>query len=167
MRDIDPSLIDDTWRRIREYDSATAVTEAQHFAREQPAVLHFTLEFLREFDEGTRGTALGLVYLLFRAAEAARRVPLPSLSPEQIEERYTINTEWLDAMERMESAPLERWQDHLPRSPVALYILQAYGPPLQKQGPSERRGQSHLLVLLMTLLETLESEEGREPSGEQ
>ena len=36
MRPLDQSLIDQTWRRIRAYDSATAVAEAQRFAREQP-----------------------------------------------------------------------------------------------------------------------------------
>jgi hypothetical protein len=74
--------IDQTWRRIRAYDSATAVAEAQRFAREQPAVLHCTREFLREFDEGTQGAVLGLVYLLFRAMEATREAPPPSLSLE-------------------------------------------------------------------------------------
>lgn len=160
MRDIDQSIIDETWRRIREYDNTTAVAEAQRFAREQPAVLHFTREFLREFDEETQGTALGLVYLLFETAQAGRRLPLPSLSPEQIEEQYTINSAWLDALERHESVSFARWQDHLPPSPVALYIVQAYIPPSPQQGADERRRRAHLFILLMTLLDALGEPEG-------
>ncbi|HZX60740.1 MAG TPA: hypothetical protein VFF51_03255 [Candidatus Methylomirabilis sp.] len=36
MAEIAHPLIDQTWRRIRATDSATAVAEAQRFAREQP-----------------------------------------------------------------------------------------------------------------------------------
>ncbi|MFQ5882425.1 MAG: hypothetical protein ACE5I9_08130 [Candidatus Methylomirabilales bacterium] len=163
MPKIDQRLIDETWQRIRRYDTGTAVAEAQRFAREQPAVLRFTREFLREFDEGAQGTALGLVYLLFQVVEAARREPLPSLSPRQIEEGYAINAEWLDALDRIESGPPERWQDHLPRSPAALYILQAYSPPQEKKGLLNSRVKAHLLILLKTLLEALE--EGEERQG--
>ena len=163
MPEINQSLIDDTWRRIRAYDNTTAVAAAQRFAREQPAVLHFTREFLREFDEETQGTALGLVYLLFQAAQTSRSLPLPSLSPEQIEERYTISSAWLEALDRHEFVSFAQWQDHLPRSPVALYIIQAYVPASPQQGADERRRRAHLFILLMTLLDALgEPERGQE-----
>lgn len=161
---INQSLVDDTWRRIRAYDTTAAVAEAQRFAREQPAVLHLTREFLREFDEETQGAALGLVYLLFRTVEATRTYPVPSLSPEQIEDRYEQNTAWLDVLERMEFASLEEWQDHLPQSPVARYIVQTYAPPLQTPEPRERRRQGHLVVLLVTMLDALDAAEGNRES---
>ncbi|MFQ5847356.1 MAG: hypothetical protein ACE5IQ_06720 [Candidatus Methylomirabilales bacterium] len=164
MPEIDQALIDETWRRIRGYDAATAVAEAQRFAREQPAVLGFTREFLREFDEGTRGTALGFAYLLFQATETARGAPLPSLPPEQIEERSAINTEWLDDLERVESAPLQCWQDRLPTSPVALHIVRAYAPRREHEEGSERRRRAHLLVFLITLLDAWAGTQGNSPS---
>ncbi len=164
MPEINQSLIDNTWRRIRKYDHTKAVAEAQRFAREQPAVLHFTREFLREFDEETQGIALGLVYLLFETAQVGRRLPLPSLSPEQIEERCTISSAWLDALERHESVSFARWQDQLPQSPVALHIVQAYVPPLAQQGADEERRRVHLFVLLMTLLDALGEPEGSQES---
>ncbi len=161
MWEIDQSIIDETWHRIRGYDHATAVAEAQRFAREQPAVLRFIQEFLREFDEGTRGTALALAYFLFRVVEATRREPVPSLSSEQIVEGYSVNIDWLDALERMESAPPEHWQDHLPQSPVALYILHTYALSLGKQGPYDSRTGAHLLILLKTLLDSFEAAGGK------
>lgn len=163
MPEIDQSIIDETWQRIRGYDNETAVVEAQRFAREQPAVLRFIQEFFREFDEGTRGTALGLAYFLFQVVQAARGTLLPSLSAEQIVEGYSVNIEWLDTLERMESAPPDRWQDHLPKSPAALNILHTYALSLATQEPLDRRTGAHLLILLNTLLDALQERgEGRE-----
>jgi hypothetical protein len=152
MPKIDQALIAETWRRIQEYDRATAIAEAQRFAREQPAVLHFTREFLREFDEATQGTALGLAYLVFLAAEARRGASPPSLSPAQIERWYGIGGEWLDALQR---TPLERWAEQMPSSAVALYILQTCVPSRGQAEGVERRRSAHLLILLTMFLEAL------------
>jgi hypothetical protein len=166
MAEIDQALIDELWGRIRRFDSATAVAEAHRFAREQPAVLHFTREFLREFDEGTQGTALGFVYLLFRAIEMTQEASLPSLSLEEIERGYGKNTEWLDALERTAAASSERWRDRLPGSATALYILRARALSAEKGDVGERRRISHLLVLLKTFLDAVEgSIEGTEGVG--
>lgn len=163
MPEIDQSIIDETWQRIRGYDNEAAVAEAQRFAREQPAVLRFIQEFLREFDEETRGTALGLAYFLFQVVQAARGTLLPSLSAEQIVEGYSVNIEWLDNLGRIESAPPDRWQDHLPNCAATLNILHTYALSLLAQEPLDRRTGAHLLILLNILLDALpERGEGRE-----
>jgi hypothetical protein len=101
-------LVEETWQEVALFTPAQIAKEMRSFAKNQPDLLSFILQFSEELDQEVKELALYMFFVVYRMFEKGYLNKIKRVSPKEIIECYEDNEKLLESLETAHDKFYER-----------------------------------------------------------
>jgi hypothetical protein len=101
-------LVEETWQEVALFTPAQIAKEMRSFAKNQPDLLSFILQFSEELDQEVKELALYMFFVVYRMFEKGYLNKIKRVSPKEIIECYEDNKKLLESLETAHDKFYER-----------------------------------------------------------